>query len=125
MTTTIQVAAIQMDVRPVSTVERLARAGQLVAAAVTAGAQLVVLPEIFNTGYVYADENHGRAERITGPTVSWMREQATRLHIHLAGSLMLLDGDEVFNSQLLFAPDGRFWRYDKNYPWGVGAGVFS
>jgi hypothetical protein len=25
---------------------------------------------------------------------------------------------------LLFAPDGRYWRYDKNYPWGWERGYF-
>jgi hypothetical protein len=41
-----------------------------------------------------------------------MRETAASLHIHLAGSLMLLDGNEVYNSLLLFAPDGRYWLGD-------------
>ncbi len=30
---------------------------------------------------------------------------------------MLLDGDEVFNSAFIVAPDGRTWRYDKIYPY--------
>jgi predicted amidohydrolase len=29
---------------------------------------------------------------------------------------MLRDGDEIYNAQMLFAPDGRSWRYDKNHP---------
>jgi hypothetical protein len=107
-----------MEANPAPTPERLLRAGQLVSRAAEAGAHLVALPELFNTGYTYSDENYGRAERIDGQTAAWMRDAAVRLNIHLAGSLMLLDGDEVYNALLLFAPDESSWRYDKNFPWG-------
>jgi hypothetical protein len=84
----------------------------------------VVLPELFNTGYAYDDANYRLAEPPGGPTTTWMKETAARLNIHLAGSLMLLDQDEVYNALLLFAPDGRMWRYDKIYPWGWERGYF-
>ena len=124
MPRTLKLAAVQMDANPASTAERLARADRLVTAAAEAGAQLVVLPELFNTGYAYTDDNHCLAEPLNGPTASWMKEAAAGLDVHIAGSLMLLDQDEVFNSLLLFAPDGRMWRYDKNYPWAWERGYF-
>jgi hypothetical protein len=124
MAPTIKIAAIQMDANPAPTPERLARADQLVRECVDAGAQLVVLPEIFNTGYAYSETNHRRAEPVDGPTATWMKQTAADFKIHLAGSLMLLDQDEVYNALLLFAPDGKMWRYDKNYPWGWERGYF-
>ena len=120
----LRIAAVQMNANLAPTADRLARADRLVTEAAGAGAELVVLPELFNTGYAYADANHRLAETLSGPTVTWMRQSAARLDVHLAGSLMLLDQDEVYDSLLLFAPDGRSWRYDKNFPWAWERGYF-
>lgn len=118
MTRTIKIAAVQMEITPAPLAERLSRAGDLVAEAAASGADLVVLPELFNTGYSYAETNYARTETIDGETVTWMHQQAETHDIHLAGSLLLLDHDHVYNAALLIAPDGRLWRYDKQYPWG-------
>lgn len=113
-----RIAAVQMEANPAPTTDRLARAERLVTGAADSGAHLVVLPECFNTGYTFSDENHSRVETIEGQTVTWMRDTAVRLNIHLCGSFMMLDHGDAYNTLLLFAPDGRSWRYDKNYPWG-------
>ena len=114
----VTVAAVQMAAKPAPIPQRLTQAEELVAAAAQAGAELVLLPELFNTGYTYSSMLHRQAGDIFGSTANWMKESARRNRVHLAGSMLLLDGDEIYNSMLLFAPDGRFWRYDKNYPWG-------
>jgi hypothetical protein len=124
MKRTLKIAVVQMDANPSPIADRLARAERLAVEAAAAGAQLVVLPELFNTGYGYSNANYRLAEPLSGPTAAWMEETVTRLDIHLAGTLMLLDHDEVYNALLLFAPDGRMWRYDKNYPWGWERGYF-
>jgi len=113
----LTLAAIQMDVNPAPRPERLGRAGLILEQAAAAGARLAVLPELFNTGYAYVDENYARAETMDGPTLGWLKATSARLDLHLAGSLLLRDGDEIYNALLLVAPDGRTWRYDKRYPW--------
>ncbi len=109
-----------MDVAPAPTAERLARAQALVAQAANAGARVIALPELFNTGYTYDDANYRRAEPLNGPTIAWMTETAHRHNIYLAGALLLLDKtrDEIYNTLLLIGPEGQRWRYDKRYPWG-------
>ena len=117
MSRTISIGAIQMIARPAPTSHRLERAEALVIQAARDGAQLVVLPEVFNTGYEYSDGNYLRAEPLDGPTAAWMKQSAARHGVHLAGSLLLLDGSDIYNAMLLVVPEGRVWRYDKNYPW--------
>ncbi len=113
----INVATIQMDVRPAHTDLRLYRADQIIQDAVQLGAELVVLPEVFNTGYAYALENFSLAEPAGGPTVAWLKRTARRMGVHLAGSLLLAEGGEIYNAMFIVSPDGRTWRYDKSYPW--------
>jgi len=120
----IKTAVVQMDIYPAPTIERLARAERWVVEAAQAGAQLVVLPELFNTGYTYTDANYQLSEPIDGITAAWMKKTAGRLGIHLAGSLMLREQDGIYNALLLFDPSGMSWRYDKNYPWAWERGYF-
>ena len=114
---TIKIAAIQMMAQPAPVPERLARAEMLVVQAARQGAQLIVLPELFNTGYEYSDENYDRAEPLDGPTATWMKRIAAHYGVHLAGTFLRLDGQDIYNTLLLAAPEGRAWCYDKNYPW--------
>ena len=117
MSRTVKVATAQMDAMPAPVGERLERAEQIVVQAAQAGAQLVVLPELFNTGYAYTDDNYQLAEPLNGVTSMWMKATSEKLGIHLAGALLLLDHGEIYDTMLLFDPSGRMWRYDKNYPW--------
>jgi hypothetical protein len=120
----IKVAAVQMTASLAPIASRLPRAQELVEKAARLGAQLVVLPELFNTGYTYSRVNHERAETMDGKTAAWMKTTAARLGVHLAGTLLLRDQDEIYNTMLLYAPDGRMWRYDKNFPWAWERGYF-
>jgi predicted amidohydrolase len=124
MSKTIKVATLQMDANPAPVEERLHRAEGIITRAAQEGAQLIVLPELFNTGYGYTNVNFDRAEPMNGKTSSWMKTLASRLNIHLAGSLLIYEKDEIYNSLLLFSPSGECWRYDKSYPWAWERGYF-
>lgn len=93
------------------------RAQSLIDQAARQGVQLVVLPELFNTGYAYTPQNYQLAEPLEGTTASWMKDTARRQNVHLAGSFLLHAEDGIYNTMVLVAPDGNLWRYDKSYPW--------
>ncbi len=56
---------------------------------------LVVLPEMFTTGFTMEAESV--AEPANGPTVAWMREQAAALGAVITGSIATRDGDSYYN----------------------------
>jgi predicted amidohydrolase len=113
----VSIAVVQMDAQPALVSERLRRAEKFVSCAAEEGAQLVLLPELFNTGYEYHEDNYYKAERIDGLTVNWMKSTANKKNIFLAGTMLLFENGDIYNSMFLIAPDGETWRYDKNYPW--------
>lgn len=114
----LTVATVQMNATPTSLDDRLSRAEKLVQQAVTGGAKLVVLPELFNAGYSYTPINYDYIELSDGKTVTWMKAQASQYAIYLAGSILIEEDGDIYNRAYLIAPDGRMWQYDKIYPFG-------
>ena len=82
----LQVAAIQMDCQVGDVEANLAHAAGLVEEAAAQGAQLIVLPELFNTGYEYTDRNFTLPEALDGRTGTWIAGTAQRLGVHLVGT---------------------------------------
>lgn len=73
---------------------------------------IVVLPEMFNTGFSMNAE--ANAEPPGGKTEQWLRRMATELNCAVTGSIAIRDGDRVFN-RMLFATPHAVTRYDKRH----------
>lgn len=95
----------------------VARAVEAVRAACERGADLVVLPELVTTGYVFTDRTElaPLAERLSGPSVSAFAEAASALSrehrrpVVVVGGFAELDDDDVLrNSAFVVSsePDG-------------------
>lgn len=79
---------------------------------------LVVLPELFTTGFTMnVTENY---EALNGHSVSWMSEVAAKYNAALCGSLIIKDGEGYFNRLLFVAPDGLIGQYDKRHLFRMG-----
>jgi predicted amidohydrolase len=74
---------------------------------------LVVLPEMFATGFTMAPETV--AEPMDGPTVAWMAATARRLGRTLCGSLAIRDGATYRNRLVWMPPAGEPATYDKRH----------
>lgn len=74
---------------------------------------LIVLPEMFTTGFTMQPESV--AENANGPTVDWMRKQAAQLGAVIAGSIATRDEGRYFNRLISMHPDGTYESYDKRH----------
>ena len=74
---------------------------------------LVVLPEMFTTGFTMEAAKY--AERMSGPTVQWMRRQAEELGAVLTGSLIIREKGYCYNRLVWMRPDGTYSWYDKKH----------
>jgi predicted amidohydrolase len=75
--------------------------------------ELVVLPEMFPTGFSMKPEFF--AETMDGPAITWMKTIAARKRIILTGSLVIREGDDYFNRLVWMQPNGVFGYYDKRH----------
>jgi predicted amidohydrolase len=79
---------------------------------------LVVLPEMFATGFTM--DTLRCAETPDGPTSQWMIAQARSLDCALAGSVITRQGGSCFNRLLFVTPDGVAGHYDKRHLFRMG-----
>ncbi|UTW08965.1 amidohydrolase [Pseudomonas benzenivorans] len=78
------------------------------------GVDLVVLPEMFSTGF--SMDSASLAEPENGPSTVWLQEQARRLQAVVTGSLIIQAADGSYRNRLLWArPDGSLAHYDKRH----------
>lgn len=81
-------------------------------------ADVVVLPEMFTTGFCM--DASGIAEPEDGETLQWMRAWAARLDCALVGSIPVRAGGRYYNRMFFVCPDGSFRYYDKRHLFTFG-----
>jgi predicted amidohydrolase len=72
------------------------------------GADLVILSELWNIGFMSFERYVSEAEGKDGPTLSTFRDLARELKMHIhTGSFVEEDGGKYFNSSYLLSPEGE------------------
>ena len=121
-TSLARVAAVQFDPQ-VGTQNRqsnLDTSLSLALQAVNNGANLIVLPELANTGYLFSNRQDAfeHAEAVPeGPsTRAWM-DFARNHQVYLVAGLAEREGMQLFDTALLLGPDGLIGKYRKAHLW--------
>lgn len=112
----MRVAAIQHDISWKDAAGTHARVAPLVAQAADAGARLAVLTEMYATGFSMAAAEI--CQPADGPSVTFLREQADRHRMWVAGSVAVegSDGGRARNRFVAAGPAGEIVTYDKRHP---------
>ena len=76
-------------------------------------ADLIVLPEMFTTGFTMAGQR--LAETMEGSSVQWMKSWAEKKQCLLMGSMLIQEQGRCYNRCLAVFPDGTVKHYDKRH----------
>ena len=113
----MRVAGVQFDIEWEEPEENFRRAAPLLERAAGAGARLVALPEMFNTGF---SMNAAEASGHAAATRAWLAEQAMRLQVHLIGGYAEPGAPRPKNALSLMGPDGKeLLHYQKMHPFSL------
>jgi predicted amidohydrolase len=124
----VTVACVQMEPKIGDVAGNVRRSLDLIGKAAGKGAELIVLPELCNTGYVFQSRAEARslAEPVPdGPTCeAWMKIAAER-NLHIVAGITERDGENLYNAAVVIGPDGLVGRYRKVHLWADEALFFT
>lgn len=116
----ITVACLQFEPRVGELARNRQRSVELIDTAATEGADLIVLPELCNSGYVFESEReaHELAEAVpAGETCRAWSEAAARHGIHIVAGINERADAGLFNAAVVIGPSGHIGTYRKVHLW--------
>ncbi|MGQ0828418.1 MAG: amidohydrolase [Bacteroidota bacterium] len=87
-------------------------------AAITEASDVIVLPEMFSTGFSMSPEKF--AEPMGGPTVNWIKSKAKEKNCVITGSFIVEENGNYYNRLIWMRPDGTLSIYDKRHLFRMG-----
>ncbi len=81
--------------------------------AISKETELIVLPEMFTTGFTMSPERINKEEG--SETIRWMREKAAEKKAAIVGSIVFAENGKYYNRLYFVKPDGEFSSYDKRH----------
>ncbi|MHB1406854.1 MAG: carbon-nitrogen hydrolase family protein [Desulfitobacteriaceae bacterium] len=119
MSSIVTVAAVQMNCALGDKTENLNKASRLVQEAIHQGAQLIVVPELFNTGYRVEEKDLDLAESIPGETTNRLVHLSQENNVYIVGSIpeKSISTGVVYDTAIVTGPEGIIGSYRKIHLW--------
>ena len=111
MKTNFKITLIQAELIWKDVVKNLSHFENLIAD--ISNTDLILLPEMFNTAFCPKSVN--LAETMTGKTVNWMQAISQNKNCAIAGTLMIKEGNCVYNRLVWISKEGVIFTYDKRH----------
>ena len=116
----VRIASIQMEPEFGNKQANLEKTLRMIHEAADNGAQIIVLPELCNTGYMFNSraEAFSLAEEIpSGTTVQAWIKVAQERNLYIAAGITELDGNDLYNSAAFVGPAGYIGTHRKVCLW--------
>lgn len=124
MKSEVRAAAVQYDSTWLDPGENARRMSEIVRGAGARGVELIVFPELVNSGYfsptgtagfdpAFREGYWSLAEPIPGPTTERLAAAAAEAGVHVTVGVLERDGEKVYNAMCLIGPDGVVGSYRK------------
>lgn len=116
MNASVKIACIQTAPEALDKAENLKKTESFILEACENGANLLVLPELFNLNPYYSNraEAYAVAEPIPqGETSQLLLRLAKEKGVYICGSFLELDSADIYNTHILAGPDGLVGKYRK------------
>ncbi len=111
----LRVTLCQFDMEWCQTAANLARAESFIA---RAEGDIVVLPEMFATGFV--TDSTAIAQGMSGEIVGWMRSVAAKYGRAIVGTAIIEEQGRFYNRALFAKPSGEIIHSDKRHLFSIG-----
>jgi predicted amidohydrolase len=123
----LRIAACQLPLNIETPETNLLIAEAAIREAAGLGAELVVLPELTNSGYVFRtiDEVSDRATQLDGPIVRQWSALARELKVTIVGGLAIDEGGKFFNTSVIVDESGLRGSYKKVHFWNDEPDFFT
>lgn len=121
----MKVGFVQMEIERGEVEKNLNRAEELLAGKT---ADLIVLPELFSTGYLFRDKDEATeyAEVVEeGATFEWLKKMAGTIGGFIVAGVMEKEDDKLYNSSYLIGPIGLLGHYRKAHLFGREKMIFT
>ncbi len=113
----LKIAAIQSELYWEDIIANLAHFEEKIAQ-ITTEPDLIILPEMFNTGFSMNSKT--LAEPMNFTTFKWMKMMAQKTQAVIVGSYIVIEKNEYYNRAIWMRPNSSFETYDKRHLFRMG-----